>query len=127
MRTRATIPGDWRIDCSGMICPLCFLDLKRVEANFKTPMRYTYFLAKKLEGVIEEELYHSQKTFLPDKELRVVVSKLSKEIFAASDIRNLDVKSKLVIARRLRFDYASTVKQIARILNLDKEALEGYI
>lgn len=110
-----------------MICPLCFLDLKRVEANFKTPMRYTYFLAKKLEGVIEEELYHSQKTFLPDKELRVVVSKLSKEIFAASDIRNLDVKSKLVIARRLRFDYASTVKQIARILNLDKEALEGYI
>lgn len=127
LRTRATIPGDWRIDCSGMICPLCFLDLKRVEANFKTPMRYTYFLAKKLEGVIEEELYHSQKTFLPDKELRVVVSKLSKEIFAASDIRNLDVKSKLVIARRLRFDYASTVKQIARILNLDKEALEGYI
>ena len=127
LRTRMPIPGNWRVDDSGMICPLDFLDFKKVESHFKSPMRYTYFLAKKQEGAIEQELEHAQKTFLPDKELRPIVRRLAEDNFGNSNINELDVKSRLFIARRLRYDYASTVKQIARLLCLDKNTLEGYI
>lgn len=127
LRTRTIFPRDWRINDSGMINPLSFLDSKRVESYFKSPLRYTYFLAKKLEGLIEQDLENSQKAFLPDKELRVNVNRLTQDLFGATSVNQLDVKSKLMIARRLRYDYASTVKQIARMLRLDKSALDGYI
>ena len=125
--TRTIIPDDWMIDDNGMICPLSFLDIKAIESYFKTPIRYSYFLAKKQEGVIEQELEHAQKAFIPDKELRVIVRQIAQELFGRSDINGLDVKSRLVLARKLRYDYASTVKQIARILRLDKFTLAGYI
>ncbi len=125
--TRTIIPDDWMIDNNGMMCPLSFLDIKAIESYFKTPMRYSYFLAKKQEGVIEQELQHAQKIFIPDKELRVIVRRIAQELFDRVDINGLDVKSRLVIARKLRYDYASTVKQIARILHLDKSALSDYI
>ena len=127
LRTRIALPPDWKIDASGMICPLCFLDSNRVEKFFKSPLRYAYFLAKKIEGVIEQELEHSQKAFLQDKDLRVIVNELAQSLFGVSSVNQLDVKSKLTIARRLRYDYASTVKQIARVLRLEQSALEGYI
>lgn len=127
LRTRTVFPRDWKINELGMIDPLCFLDSKRVESYFKSPLRYTYFLAKKLEGIVEQDLEYSQKAFLPDKDVRAIIGKLSHELFGVTSVSRLDVKSKLLIARRLRYDYASTVKQIARLLRLDKTALEGYI
>ena len=127
LRTRTVFPSDWKINDLGMIDPFHFLDSQRVESFFKSPLRYTYFLAKKLEGVVEQELEHSQKAFLPDKDLRVVINQLTHELFGGTSVNQLDVKSKLVIARRLRYDYASTVGQIARLLRLDKSALNGYI
>lgn len=127
LRTRTAFPSDWKINDLGMIDPLCFLDSKRVESYFKSPLRYTYFLAKKLEGIVEQDLEYSQKAFLPDKDVRAIIGKISHELFGVTQVSRLDVKSKLLIARRLRYDYASTVKQIARLLRLDKSALEGYI
>ena len=125
--TRTLIPDDWKINHAGMIHPTSFLNVRSMELYFKTPIRYSYFLAKKQEGVIEQELEHSQKTFIPDKELRLIVNKLVKDNFGADNVNALDVKSKLMIARKLRYDYASTIKQIARMLRLDKSALMGYI
>ena len=125
--TRTVIPDDWKINHAGMIHPTSFLNVRSMELYFKTPIRYSYFLAKKQEGVIEQELEHSQKTFIPDKELRLIVNKLVKDNFGADNVNALDVKSKLMIARKLRYDYASTIKQIARMLRLDKSALMGYI
>ena len=127
LRTRTVIPGDWKINQFGMINPLCFLDLKKVESYYKSPLRYMYFLAKKQEGIVEQDLEHSQKAFIPDKEMRIIVSKLAGELFGVTNVKQLDVKSRLILARRLRYDYASTVKQISRMLHLEKSALDGYI
>ena len=88
-------------------------------------MRYNYFLAKKLEGNIE--MAQGLKTFLPDKELRPVASQISMALFGTTDIRFLNVKSKLRIARELRHSYAATVKQISRMVYMDPESLNGFI
>ena len=127
LNSKVTIPGDWMINDSGMIHPMSFLNIKKLESCYKTPVRYAYFLAKKIEGIVEQDLLHSQKLFIPDKELRPIVRKMASDLFGTESITELDVKERLVIAKRLRYNYVSTVKQISRMIHLDPSALEGYI
>ena len=127
LNTRVSLPDDWLIDDSGMICPLSFLDVRKLESYFKSPMRYSYFLAKKLEGVVEQEFIHSQKMFIPDKEMRPIVRQLAKELYGADDVRELDFNMRLTMARKLRYGYASTLKQISRMVHLDSSLLEGFL
>ena len=126
LKTRTPLPDDWEIDYHGMLVPgKSFLNIARLEKIFKTPIRYNYFLAKKLEGSIE--MAQGFKTFLPDKELRPVASQISMTLFGTTDIRSLNVKSRLRIARKLRHGYAATIKQISRMVYLDTESLKGFI
>ena len=115
-RTRMTLPGEWKVDRNGMIHPKSFMDLSRLEQIFKSPSRYSYFLAKKIEGHVEMQFTHARKVFMPDKELREIVRNMSRRLFGCEDVRELDVKSRIDIAKRLRYDYASTVKQISRMV-----------
>ena len=127
LNTRITLPGDWRIDGKGMLCPDSFLDVSVIESYFKTPVRYSYFLAKKLEGAVEFEIESSQKIFIPDIELREVVRKMILHDYGKDRVEDLDVNERLSIARKLRYNYASTLKQISRMVHLDRSALEGFI
>lgn len=127
LNTRVKLPGHWLIDKAGMIIPSSFINIPRLEKYFGSPARYTYFLAKKLEGKIEMTMKYSRKTFIPDKELRPIVKEMCTGAFGTADIKSLDVKSRLVIAKRLRYDYASSIKQIARMTGLDENMLEDFI
>ena len=127
MKSRIRVPGEWLICPNGMVLPSSFMDLGHVERIFKTPNRYSYFLAKKLEGMAELQMNESRRIFMPDKELRKVTKQISRKLFGVDDVRSLDVKSRLVIARKLRYDYASTIKQISRMLYLDHDALGGFV
>ena len=126
-RTRMTLPGEWKVDRNGMIHPKSFMDLSRLEQIFKSPSRYSYFLAQKIEGHVEMQFTHARKVFMPDKELREIVRNMSRRLFGCEDVRGLDVKSRIDIAKRLRYDYASTVKQISRMVGLDEERLSTFI
>jgi hypothetical protein len=110
-----------------MLCPDSFIDTSIIESYFKTPVRYSYFLARKLEGVVEQEIESSQKTFIPDIELREIVRKMIMQDYGKESIADLDVNARLSVARKLRYDYASTLKQISRMVHLDRSALEGFM
>ena len=127
LSTRVAIPAEWRINTMGMLCPDSFLDASVIESYFKTPVRYSYFLAKKLEGVVEQEIETSQKTLIPDIELREIVRKMILQDYGKDNVTDLDVHDRLSVARTLRYRYASTIKQISRIVHLDRSALEGFI
>ena len=58
---------------------------------------------------------------------RHFTKEISRELYGVDDVRSLDVKSRLAIARKLRYDYASTVKQISRMLYLAPDALGGFV
>lgn len=127
LKTRAKVPGEWHVDSKGMISPHSFMDFSRIENIFRTSTRYSYFLAKKLEGHVEMQLAKSRKVFIPDKELRQIVRKIAHDTYRTEDVRTLDVKSRLAIAKRLRYDYASTLKQISRMVCLDDDLLKGFV
>ena len=125
--TYIVLPDEWRIDDKGMICPDSFLDVATIESYFRTPAKYSYFLARKLEGAVEQELESSQRTFIPDTELRRIVRNMITQDFGTSQIKDLDINSRLNIARKLRYRYASTLKQISSMVHLDRTALDGFI
>lgn len=127
LKTRAKVPGEWYVDSRGMISPSSFMDFSRIENIFRTSTRYSYFLAKKLEGQVEMQLSKSRKVFIPDKELRQIVRKIAHDTYRTEDVRSLDVKSRLAIAKRLRYDYASTLKQISRMVCLTDDLLKGFV
>ena len=127
LNSNIIVPSDWKVNEAGMLDPRSFIDISGQEAYFRSPMRYSFFLAKKLEGTVELEFKESQKTFIPDKELRLIVNQLVKNHYGVYGIRELGVNERLYIARKLRYNYASTLKQISRMVLLDKAALEGFI
>ena len=125
--TRFLLPDTWQINDEGMICPYSFMDISALESCFKTPVKYSYFLAKKLEGIVNQELEFSQKTFIPDIELRKILKGIIQQDYGKENISELDINKRLSVARKLRYNYAATTKQIARMVQLEKEALEGFI
>ena len=127
LHSNIVLPGDWVVENERMIHPTCFMDISITESFFKTPIRYTYFLSKKLEGMIELELEHAQKVFIPDKEMRQIVKEIIYERYQATDIRQIGINERLQIARILKFKYACSVKQISRMTQLEKDAIEGFV
>jgi len=125
--SRAELPSDWVIDENGMILPWNFLQLHEVEELFKTPNRYLYYLSKKLEGKVDELLSSGHSTFIPDKFLRPIVTRIAFEMYGTGDLDSLGINARLAIARKLRYEYAATVKQISRMLYLNVEVLKGYV
>ena len=127
LKTRVELPSDWRINDKGMIDPQNFTSINRAVSIFKSPLRYIYFLSRKLEGRIDLETSQGNRTFIPDKELRPIVEKMSVDMFRTAEIKSLNVNNRLTLARKLRREYASTVKQISRMLYLDAEILKGFV
>lgn len=125
IKSRKRIPSHWEIDKFGMIMPYCFLSLDALNNLFHSPLRYLYYLSKKLEGKIDVQ--QGIKSFISDKEMRIVTRNLSKEMFDTEDVRTLNFESKIILARKLRYQYASTPKQVSRMLSLDVVTLSEFI
>ena len=127
IKTRISIPGDWKIDSEGMLDPHDFTEWRDVENLFKSPARYLYHLSMKLEGKINLEISQEQKSLIRDKELREITKNLCQQSFGESDISRLNAENRLKIGRILKRDYAASHKQISRMLHLDAEALKDFI
>lgn len=125
IKSRKHIPSHWAIDQYGMIMPYCFLSLDVLNKLFVSPLRYLYFLSKKLEGKIE--MVQGIKSFISDKEMRTITGTIAKEMFEVDDVKALDFESKILLARKLRYQYASTPRQVSRMLSLDVGTLSEFI
>lgn len=127
LKTRIELPKQWLIDKEGMINPRCFVSLDKVETLFRTPLRYLYFLSKKVEGDIDYEILEGRRTYITDKNLRPILRQLAVEMYGVSDIKMINMNRRLILARKLRYEYYSTPKQISRLLGLTLDSLKGYI
>ena len=127
LKSRISLPENWSLNSDGMINPLCFTDINRTESLFKTPVRYLFFLAKKLEGKINQILAQGSKSFISDKDLREIAIGLAYKEFGSVNIRFLDVNSRIRLAHELRKDFLASHKQISRILHLEVEILKELL
>ena len=125
LKTWCDLPGDWEIDGKGMILPKHFLNISRLEGIFKSPIKYLYHLSKKLEGKIE--MLQGTQAFICDKDLRIITRNIAEKLHGNDTPEKLDFNSKLKIARKLRYDYGSTTKQISRMLSIDVDLLSKFV
>jgi len=123
LKTHIRLPEEWTVDSQGMISPECFLEWKKTEKLFGTPVRYIYFLSRKLEGKLEMKFDSNSQTFIRDKELRIIVENMA----GKKDIRSLDFNTRIAIGRRLKYEYAASVKQISRMIYLETDILKKFI
>ena len=127
LSTRVDIPRDWEIDKSGMINPRCFVDYRIVESIYRSPNRYLYFLAKKLEGKIDMKLSQGVSSFIPDKEMRSITDSLTREMFGLENKGLLNMSQRIQMAKKLRYEYGATHKQISRMLSVDMNIIKGFV
>ena len=127
LKSRVRFPDNWSFNCEGMINPQCFTDINRAESLFKTPVRYLFFLTKKLEGKINQTLAQGSRSFISDKDLREIAIGLAYKEFGSVNIRFLDVNSRIRLAHELRKDFLASHKQISRILHLEVEILKELL
>ena len=127
LKTRVSIPRNWTIDDDKMLDPHDFTEWRDVENLFKSPAKYLYHLSMKLEGKINLEISQDSKSLIRDKELREITKNLCLQSFGKSDVSRLTAENRLKIARILKKDYASSHKQISRMLHLDAEVLKDFI
>jgi hypothetical protein len=127
LSTRVDIPRDWEIDKFGMINPLCFVDYRIVESIYRSPNRYLYFLSRKQEGKIDMKLSQGVGSFISDKEMRSITDSLTREMFGLEKRVQLNMSQRIQIAKKLRYEYGATHKQISRMLNVDVNILKGIV
>jgi hypothetical protein len=59
--------------------------------------------------------------------MRRIVEHLAVEMFGIENKTLLDVKSRILLAKKLRYEYASTPKQISRMLQLEIDIVKGFV
>ena len=60
-------------------------------------------------------------------ELREKAVIRSSRLFATTNLRQLDVRSRLILAKELRKEYRCSFKQIARIIHLDLKYIKELV
>lgn len=127
LRTRVELPPDWLISPNGFIWPGNYVDYKAVEAIYRSPKSFAYFMGQRKEDEINEKLGIIDSVFLPDVDLREKAVMSSLRLFRVTDLRELDVKSRILLAKELHKEYRCSYKQIARIVHLNSIYLKELV
>ena len=127
LKTHIGLPDSWHILPDGMLNPISFVSFEKTEALFQTPRKYIFYLSKKVEGDIDNQVNSTTKAYVSDKELRIILKGLTKKMFGEESHLLLDINSKIKLAKKLRYEYYSTPKQISRMLGISIDILKGYI
>ena len=112
------LPPDWTVGEGGYILPYNYLNVKSVEACFRSAKRMNYFLntsskAKKRIDASEENL--------PAFRDQVIVSALSdlcRSLFLKNSFQDLSGVEQTELLRQLRYRFSSNVNQLARVCGL---------
>lgn len=125
--TRIEFPEDWTADDAGVIWPGHYVQYEAVNRLYRNVKRYMYYLSSTLENAVSETLGITDLVALPDKELRQTANEFSKEMFAKEKIMSLSVNERLLLAKRLRRQFRSSIKQIARVVHLELHYLQELL
>ena len=127
LHSKTAIPGDYIIDESGMVSPLCYIDYKTVEEVFGHPSRLMGLLSSKKEAEFELFLGIADK-YNPDlEELKDSVRELIDAEFGVRAISQLSMEQKITLCSLMRRNFHASRKQIALITRLNLETINQIV
>lgn len=107
----------------GLVFPGEYVAWNIVERVFVTPKSFYYFLGKSNEIDTEPKSAMS----VPIQELRQSRTELTQSLFKVSSIRMLSIEQRIVLARKLKSQYYSSPKQIAKVCGLVYDDVKGLL
>ena len=124
--TKRALP-DGLLVRDGLILPENYVAVREVEQLYRTHRSFNYFLGTSREDTIESRGGAISRLSLPDSEMRQHRRELSRELFGRESPRMLSTTQRLRLARELRRRFNSSPKQLARLVGLRLEEVEGML
>ena len=124
--TKRALP-DGLLVRDGLILPENYVAVREVEQLYRTHRSFNYFLGTSREDTVESRGGFISRLSLPDSEMRQHRRELSRELFGRESPRMLSTTQRLRLARELRRRFNSSPKQLARLVGLRLEEVEGML
>lgn len=100
-----------------IVNPASFVNYKLVEELFVSARQFIHWTLKNVEAQVETAHRMGERPNLSDEELLSVVFKLCHSQFSCNKPSELDMQQQSVVLKKLKYDYAASNSQIARVLN----------
>lgn len=110
-------PEDWSLGPDGYILPSAYVDVKAVEALFRTPQRMNYFLQNSSKAKKRLEMDENLPAFR-DQTILAALSDLCMSLFQKKSFQHLAADEKSEFARQIRFRFSADPTQIARVCRI---------
>jgi len=109
----------------GYISPLSFCDIELGQRLFQNARSYFQSLCRGVEMFAEISKMIGESISMTDEELFKVVLSIIKRDYGVLSITDLSIEEKCIIAKKMKYDYNASVKQIHRILNININVLDA--
>ncbi len=128
LRTRDMDRVDENVRMVGrLVFPGEYTAYEIVERLFKTCKSFNYFLCITREEEVDARGGAISHLTLPMQEMRQHKNELCRELFGKAHVKGLTTQQRLRLARTLRRQYNSSIKQIARLCGLVYEEVKDMI
>ncbi len=125
LRTAARLPEDWLI-CNDIVLPSNYVDIVRFESIYGTHNSFRSFQSRSVDNDTVMSSALSKGVSLPDREMRSACQGICRELYGRDTVRSLNSAQRLEIARRLRFKYLISHKQLSRIVHVPVEEIDRF-
>ena len=119
LKSNVMLPGDYRIGSGGYILPESYVQVKGVEALFRTPKRLGYFL--RTSSKARQRLEGGVAPSFRDQNILSASEDLCHSLFRVNRISDLDVEQKTELLRQLGRRFSADLNQICRVTGIPYE------
>ena len=126
LRSHSSV-GTYELVRDEMVFPGCFVDTLTVERIFRSHKSYFYFLSATKDIEVDERGGKISHLSLPIQEMRQIKWERCKQLFGTGSTKSLNTSQRIILAKKLRAEYNSSVKQIARLCGLVYDEVKDMI
>lgn len=119
LKSNVMLPGDYKIGLGGYILPESYVQVKGVEALFRTPKRLGYFL--RTSSKARQRLEGGVAPSFRDQNILSASEDLCHSLFRVNRISDLGVEQKTELLRQLGRRFSADLNQICRVTGIPYE------
>jgi hypothetical protein len=112
------LPGNWIMGTDGYILPENYVDVKAVEALYRTPKRMNYFLNSSSKARKRLEMGEEKLPSFRDQIILAALPDLYRSLFQKDSFDQLRPDEQTEFIRQIRFRFSADINQIARVCGL---------
>ncbi|MBQ6087224.1 MAG: transposase [Bacteroidales bacterium] len=112
------LPEEWRICEEGYVNPEEYVDVRTVEACFRTPNRMNYFLNNSSKAKKRIEMADDNLPAFRDQTILASLPDLCRSLFQKRSFDLLQADEQAELARQIRFRFSADPNQIARVCGI---------